>query len=198
MTKIIQIINVTKKIQDKVIFKNLSLEIEDEIFTSIMAPSGFGKTTLVKMISGLDKNFDGRINFAKIKQKDIVVMFQEDRLIENISVFKNLKLINKNTDKIIELLIEFDLEKKMDEKVRNLSGGEKRRVALIRTLLTNKKVMILDEPFNGLDDESKKKIFAYLKNYQKENHKTFILILHDHNDANKLSDKIIQLESLVK
>lgn len=198
MTKVIQIVNVTKKFDNKTIFKNLTVEFEEGITTSIMAPSGFGKTTLVNMISGLDKNYEGRINFAKIKQKDIIVMFQEDRLIENFSVFRNLKLVSKNTNKIVELLIDFDLESKIDERVRNLSGGEKRRVALIRTLLTNKKVMILDEPFNGLDDVTKKKIFAYLKKYKKENDKTFILVMHDHNDANMISDRIIQLDALVR
>lgn len=198
MTKVIQIVNVSKKFDKKTIFKNLTLEFEEGITTSIMAPSGFGKTTLINMISGLDKNYEGRINFAKIKQKDIVVMFQEDRLIENLSVFKNLKLVSKNTNKIVELLIDFELESKIDEKVSKLSGGEKRRVALIRTLLTNKKVMILDEPFNGLDDMTKKKIFAYLKKYQKENDRTFILVLHDHNDANMISDKIIQLDALAR
>ena len=198
MTKVIQIVNVSKKFDKKTIFKNLTLEFEEGITTSIMAPSGFGKTTLINMISGLDKNYEGRINFAKIKQKDIIVMFQEDRLIENLSVFRNLKLVSKNTNKIVDLLIDFELESKIDEKVSKLSGGEKRRVALIRTLLTNKKVMILDEPFNGLDDMTKKKIFAYLKKYQKENDKTFILVLHDHNDANMISDKIIQLDALAR
>lgn len=198
MTKVIQIVNVSKKFDNKTIFKNLTMEFEEGNTTSIMAPSGFGKTTLINMISGLDKNYEGRINFAKIKQKDIIVMFQEDRLIENLSVFKNLKLVSKNTNKIVELLIDFELESKIDEKVSKLSGGEKRRVALIRTLLTNKKVMILDEPFNGLDDMTKKKVFAYLKKYQKENDKTFILVLHDHNDANMISDKIIQLDALAR
>ncbi|MCQ2749831.1 MAG: ATP-binding cassette domain-containing protein [Clostridia bacterium] len=198
MTKVIQIVNVTKTYGDKTLFKNLSLEFDDGIITSIMAPSGYGKTTLINMIAGLDRNYEGRINFAKIKQKDIIVLFQEDRLIDNLTVFKNLKLVCKNTKKIVDLLIDFDLEDKMDTKVRNLSGGEKRRIALIRMLLTNKKVMILDEPFNGLDDDTKKKIIIYLKKYQKENDKTFILVLHDHNDANMLSDKVIQLDSLIK
>lgn len=199
MSNIIKIKDVTKKFNDKIIFEKLNLEIEKNKITTIKAKSGFGKTTLARIIAGLDNEYEGKVELSSgIEKKDIVLMFQEDRLIENVSVYKNLKLVKNNRDLILDYLIDFEIESKMDTLVSKLSGGMKRRVALIRSLLLDKKVVILDEPFNGLDSKIKEKIINTIKDIQKKKKITMIVITHNEIDAKNISDTIIELDNLVK
>ena len=199
MSNIIKIKDVTKKFNDKIIFEKLNLEIEKNKITTIKAKSGFGKTTLARIIAGIDNEYEGKVELSSgIEKKDIVLMFQEDRLIENVSVYKNLKLVKNNRDLILDYLIDFEIESKMDTLVSKLSGGMKRRVALIRSLLLDKKVVILDEPFNGLDSKIKEKIINTIKDIQKKKKITMVVITHNEIDAKNISDTIIELDNLVK
>lgn len=215
MNKIV-IKNLTKSFSDKkhskdLLFDNLNLNIKNNQISVIMAPSGYGKTTLFRMIMNVDKNYKGEIliknhnedlTLAK-KYKDKIMLFQEDRLIDNASVLTNLKIstrINNNEklDKIVEYLIDFKLENAKDKKIKDLSGGMKRRVALIKCLMQEKSLVLLDEPLNGLDAKNKEQVIEILKNYQKKNKCTILVIVHDINDALSLAEKenIIKLDEI--
>ena len=156
--------------------------------------------TVADICNGFVYNeYEGKVELSSgIEKKDIVLMFQEDRLIENVSVYKNLKLVKNNRDLILDYLIDFEIESKMDTLVSKLSGGMKRRVALIRSLLLDKKVVILDEPFNGLDSKIKEKIINTIKDIQKKKKITMVVITHNEIDAKNISDTIIELDNLVK
>lgn len=194
MSNIIKLKNVTKKFNNKSIFEDLNIEIEKNKITTITAKSGFGKTTLARMIAGLDNDYEGIIELSNgLTKKDISIMFQEDRLIENLTVYKNLKLVKNDRDLILDYLIDFELETKMDMLVSKLSGGMKRRIALIKALLLDKKILILDEPLNGLDSKIKLKIIELIKEIQKKKKLTIIFISHNEQDIANISDNVIEL-----
>ena len=142
-----------------------------------MGASGVGKTTLIKILMGLVQADDGKV--IGINNKKISVVFQEDSLCENLSVLLNIKLVCENIsnleiEKSLELL---DLKDCMHKRVRELSGGMKRRIAIIRALLYDFDLLIMDEPFKGLDKETKIKVMDFV--ISKLENKSAIIITHD-------------------
>jgi NitT/TauT family transport system ATP-binding protein len=147
-----------------------------------MAPSGFGKTTLLYIIAGLISPTNGNINIP-INNPKFSFAFQDLRLIESLNVKKNITLVNSNIstndlDKCLEALAIKDLA---DKKVSTLSGGEKSRVSIARALMADYDILLLDEPFNGLDDTTKNKVIKYIK--EKTVHKTVLLVTHNNDEA---------------
>lgn len=188
----IKIEKISKKFGENVVLNNLSLEIEENKVTAIMGKSGVGKTTLIRILLGLEKKDSGII--TGLENKKISVVFQEDRLCDNLSPVLNVKLVtNKKIkdDEIKKELIEIGLENSLKKKVNELSGGMKRRVAIVRAMMANSDLIILDEPFKGLDIETKNKVFLYLK--EKIENKTIIIITHDIEEAKSLNSKILHI-----
>ncbi len=170
-----------KKFDSKVVLENLSLSVAPEEKVLIIAPSGKGKTTLLRIISGLDRDFKGKIeecfNFP-------AMVFQEDRLIEDISVIANLLAVTNDKKKILELLGKVGLGDAENKKVSTLSGGMKRRVAIIRALLLDYDVLVLDEPFTGMNDELKKVVSDVILKENKN--RALILVTHSKEEADYL------------
>ncbi len=177
-----------KHFGSKVIFSNLTLELPDGSVNVIKGISGRGKTTLLRLILGLDKDYSG---FIESPAKFPVALFQEDRLVERLTVGANLRAVSKDSAKISTLLKALDLEKELNSKVDTLSGGMKRRVAIIRALLLDYDWLILDEPFKGLDSELKKRVAALVKSMTVG--KGVILVTHEDEEANLFSGNIIEL-----
>lgn len=170
------------------IFENFSLHIKEGDRVRLSAPSGKGKTTLLRLITGLEKPKKGRI---KIKENaKISVVFQEDRLIPFVSVKKNISLFS-NDEKADTLLRELGLEDCSDMSIDQLSGGMKRRVALARALSKDFDILLLDEAFNGLDGDTLIKACDTVNKYTKN--KTVILISHHENQAQLLSAKSVEI-----
>lgn len=189
----IKIENLSKKYKNKIIFEKVNLEIKENKVTAIMGKSGIGKTTLVKILMGLEMQDEGTIK--GLENKKISVVFQEDRLCENLSSLVNVSLVCDKKIKNSEIereLIEIGLEESIKKVVKELSGGMKRRVAIVRSLMVNFDLLILDEPFKGLDKETKIKVLEYLK--RKIENKTVILITHDIEEAKLLNSDIIYIQ----
>ena len=185
--------NLSKSFDDKIIFNDLSLSIPFGERVAFSAPSGYGKTTLIRMILGLEKADGGEVLSADNKYS---VVFQEDRLLEDFSVKTNIKFIDGNLDNekfgfVLDGLKLSDVAKKP---VKKLSGGMKRRVAIARAVCAEFDVLIMDEPFKGLDAVLKEDVISFLNDYIKD--KTLILVTHDIDDAKKLGCKIVDLPSL--
>ena len=169
--------NLKKRYNDKVVLNNFNYTFKDKTISFIMGATGVGKTTLIKILMGLVQADDGKV--IGINNKKISVVFQEDSLCENLSVLLNIKLVCENIsnleiEKSLELL---DLKDCMHKRVRELSGGMKRRIAIIRALLYDFDLLIMDEPFKGLDKETKIKVMDFV--ISKLENKSAIIITHD-------------------
>ena len=165
---------------------------ENEIWT-LKGPSGIGKTTLLKYILGIKEDafyYNGNIYLDNIEitstpsiQRNISMIFQNDFLFPNLSVIDNLKLVNRlDKNKPQTLLVENNLDYLVNRMPSNLSGGELSRILLLRILLLNTKIILLDEPFNGIDKDNKKNIGDFFIKNLINNKKSAILVTHNDDD----------------
>jgi len=196
----------TKEKEIKAI-ENFNLELKEGEFISIVGPSGCGKSTILSILSGIDKDYKGSINI-----KDNVkfgYMLQQDALLDWKNVFENCmigldiqkKRNKENINYVQNLLESYGLKEFMTSYPKNLSGGMRQRVALIRTLATKPDIILLDEPFSALDYQSRLDVSNDVYRILKNEHKSAIIVTHDIAEAVTLSDKVIILSkrpSIVK
>ncbi len=165
---------------------------ENEIWT-LKGPSGRGKTTLLKYILGIKEDafyYNGNIYLDNIEitstpsiQRNISMIFQNDFLFPNLSVIDTLILVNRlDKNKPQTLLVENNLDYLVNRMPSNLSGGELSRILLLRILLLNTKIILLDEPFNGIDKDNKKNIGDFFIKNLINNKKSAILVTHNDDD----------------
>lgn len=167
----IEIDHISKAFDGRPILTDLSFDISSENSYVITGPSGIGKTTLLRIILGLTKPDSGRVRLLgdyKYSHVNAGVVFQEDRLCESFSAVENVAMVNA---KLSERIAREELEKLLpadilDRPVRLLSGGERRRVCIVRACAIPSDVLIMDEPFTGLDEESRQQAIAYIRNVQ--------------------------------
>lgn len=184
---------------DKIIFSDYNHDFPIGETSVIMAPSGFGKTTLLYLIAGLVTPAKGNINIP-ISTPRFSFAFQDLRLIESATVLKNITLVNSNLaakkiksanvdnsnkNGLDDCLNALGLKSLAHKKVSTLSGGEKSRVAIARALMADYDILLLDEPFNGLDDETKLSTMKYVK--EKTARKTVLLVTHNKDEASYFS-----------
>ena len=175
------------------LIEDLNLIVKENEIWTFKGPSGKGKTTLLKYILGIKEDafdYDGNIYLDKIEitntpsiQRDISMIFQNDFLFPNLSVIENLKLVNRlEKNKPQSLLFENNLDYLINRMPSNLSGGELSRILLLRILLLNTKLILLDEPFNGIDKDNKKNIGDFFIKNLINNKKSAILVTHNEDD----------------
>ncbi len=206
----IEIKNLTKSYDKKCILKNINLKINDNEQVSIIGKSGCGKSTLLRCIARLEKIDKGQIlidneNVNNIKKfyNKVGMVFQSFNLFENMTVLENLiiapvKLKIQTKDEAIKLakgyLKEINLENKINEYPKNLSGGEKQRVAIIRALMEKPKILLLDEPTSSLDPQMKKEVLELISKL-KDYNMTIIVVSHELNFVKDFSSRIIFLDN---
>lgn len=188
----IRVDNVSKSYGDKRVLSNVSCEFEDGKIYCIMGESGVGKTTLIRLIMGLEKPDEGYISSSK----QFAAAFQEDRLLEDRDAVDNVMFVLKNgrsksREQTEQYLSELLPEDRLHIRVDSLSGGMRRRVAVARAMLSDRNTIILDEPFNGLDDETKKTVINFIKKWQ--NNRTVIVVTHSYTDSEMLGAGICML-----
>ena len=187
--------NIGKKYGDQVVFEDLNLEIEKNKFTALVGPSGIGKTSLLRILMGLDKDYTGEI--INYNPRNISVVFQENRLLENFSILENINLVLRkklDQDTLKTQLKLLGLEPSPNEKVKNLSGGMKRRIAILRALALDKEYYIFDEPFKDMDRETQLRLLKLVE--EKLRGKTLIFTSHSQLDIDYLNPRIIDLGDL--
>ncbi|MED4533522.1 ABC transporter ATP-binding protein [Metabacillus fastidiosus] len=199
-------IYVTKDSAMKALEK-INLSVEEGEFISFLGPSGCGKTTLLSIIAALIRPTKGKVTIAgKLvteTNSDTGYMLQQDYLFpwktieENITI--GLKIIGnltkENRQHCLELLKEIGLENVKKQYPHQLSGGMRQRAALVRTLATDPKILLLDEPFSALDFQTKLKLEDLVFQILKEYKKTALLVTHDIGEAIAMSDRIFILSS---
>lgn len=158
----IKIDELNKSFGDTAVFKEFSAEFEDGSVTCIMGISGIGKTTLLRILMGLEDYDDGRI--TGIENKTMAAVFQEDRLCENLTVSANIRMTGGKDEKgiseqeVVKYLEIIGMKDMAGKQVSELSGGMKRRVAILRAVLADRDIVFFDEPLKGLDQETEKKV----------------------------------------
>ncbi|MDE8563413.1 ATP-binding cassette domain-containing protein [Anoxybacillus rupiensis] len=201
----IEIRNLTKKFDEKIVFSNFNLKIEDGEFVIISGSSGCGKTTLLNMIGAIEKIDHGDIIVDGIDIKNkrnhlhyfrtkIGFLFQNFALVDNKTVKENLKMIRKDcrTDlSIEEVLRKVGLEEKINKKVYTLSGGEQQRVALARLMLKKCDIILADEPTGSLDKKNAEAVLDILNQFNEQG-KTIILVTHD-EEIKKGGNRVVNL-----
>lgn len=174
--------------RNKKIISDFSCEFKDGKRYAIMGSSGIGKTTLLRLILGLEKKYEGEI-IKRPNDISVSCVFQEDRLLKHMNVLENVALFS---DEITakKILTELELGNVLNENINELSGGMKRRVSLARALAHEFDVLILDEAFTGLDSKIHDKCLDIVKD--KTENKMVIIVTHNEKDAEKLeAEKII-------
>lgn len=201
----ITLTSLNKEYDGKTVFFDASFKFPKGQITALMGPSGSGKTTIMKILLGLEDyqgNLIGYKSNASLSnsQVDVSVVFQDNRLLPWISVRKNVELVlkeKKNQSEVAifaqEALDLVELGDAADLMPEELSGGMQRRVALARALAFDGDIILLDEPFTGLDEELKQRIASVVISRFKERGKTVILITHDSEEAAIYADHIIKL-----
>ena len=177
--------NVCKSFGGEKVIENFSAEFSTGV-TVLLGASGSGKTTLLNMIMGLEKQDGGTIEGVPEK---ISAVFQEDRLSEDFTPMGNVKAVTGDMVEgktIVSLLSKMGLDERdvLKKKTRALSGGMKRRVAICRALCAQSGLLILDEPFKGLDGNTKENVMKVVKKYTEN--KTVIFVTHDESEAEKM------------
>ena len=161
--------NLYKSFDGTVVLNDFSYKFDRGVYV-LSEPSGAGKTTLLRILCGLEVADSGIV--SKSPQAKTVMMFQEDRLLENLSVMANIMLAiqlhskeqkQSARERIKEALCEVGLEGTENKPVSELSGGQKRRVALLRTLFADADILLFDEPLKGLDEALKQQVIASVK-----------------------------------
>ena len=205
-TKIIELRNVSKSFDGEIVLKNLSLDIHDKEFITLLGPSGCGKTTTLRIIGGFVEPDEGdvcfmgeRINDLPPYKRNVNTVFQRYALFPHLNVFENIafglrvhrtpeKEIVERVEKMIALVNLKGFEKRS---VTTLSGGQQQRVAIARALVNNPKVLLLDEPLAALDLKLRKDMQKELKNIQQQTGITFIYVTHDQVEALSMSVTIV-------
>lgn len=184
-------IDIKEKKYDKLIFCNTSIDIKEAAFIGIKGASGAGKSTLISII-GLLESFDGEYyidddliqNREKCRIKNFAYVFQKPYLIPYLKVKDNLLMPIKNLrknidygffDEVIDLL---DIKHLLDRKINNLSGGEALRVSIGRAVLSNRRIILADEPTGSLDPENAKKIMDLFKGLNQKYNITIVMVTH--------------------
>ena len=185
-------------------------EFEQGKCLAIQGASGSGKSTLLNLIAGFLKPDSGQIVFSgqqidqlKPAERPLTILFQEHNLFNHLTVLQNialglspsLKLSNQQTQKIIQALEELELKGMEQRLPEDLSGGQRQRVALARCLVRSKPLLLLDEPFTGLNEELKQEIQQLLSQLQQKLNLTILWVTHDLDDVEEIADQIACIEN---
>ncbi len=196
----IKLVNLTKEYKDLIAVNNLSLEIEENTLYALLGVNGAGKSTTIKMLSTLISptsgeayihNFNIKTEKEEVK-KIINVSPQETAIGENLSVYENIKLIADiygiEKEYVDEIIKKMKLEDVKNKKAKKLSGGYKRRLSIAMAIVTNPKVLFLDEPTLGLDVIARSELWKFIKEIK--SHMTIILTTHYLEEVEELADKV--------
>ena len=198
----IRIIDLTKRFGDSVVFERFSLDIPLDKPVVIAGRSGCGKTTLLRMLARLDRDYEGTIEGVPER---VSFMFQEDRLLPWQSVRGNIEFVLKDMmekeamGRVVSRMIEaVQLSGHEDKRPAELSGGMKRRVALARTFCYPAELLLLDEPFKGFDEQLNDEMIALFAKLCKQTGRQVVLVTHDLSIVGKLDCRVVRLDDALR
>ncbi|WP_407342138.1 ATP-binding cassette domain-containing protein [Pengzhenrongella phosphoraccumulans] len=186
---------VTLRFGEHVVLDGLDLDLAEGCVTALMGPNGSGKTTLGRLLLGLAVADVGTIHGLDGRRRAAV--FQEDRLCEQLTAVDNVRLVLGRAAARSAVVAELGrvglTGEELRKPVHKLSGGQRRRVAIIRALAAEADLVVLDEPFTGLDTEAKTRILGYVR--ERCDGRTVLLITHDRVEAEWFGARVVHLSS---
>lgn len=206
MNKFLEVKELYKIYNDKVVLNKVSFDVKKGEFLSVLGPSGCGKTTLLRLLIGIEQQTSGSIfldgndiSHTDSSKRKMGIVFQNYALFPNMTVLQNIEYalkfhdeFKKDSKKIaISTLEKIGLIEHMNKKVGFLSGGQQQRVAIARTLALKPEIILFDEPLSALDAANRLTMRDEIKRIQKEYGSTIIYIIHDQEEAFTMSDRIM-------
>ena len=201
--------DIRKEFAGQDVLRGINLSVDENDFVVILGASGSGKSTLLNILSGLEKSDSGEVLYngenisnytetqlTEFRRKNIGFVFQQYYLLNNLTVFQNVRVganLANNSD-CSEILKELGLEDKVEKYPNELSGGEQQRVSIARALAKKPKVLFLDEPTGALDEETGRGILEYIFKLRNESKFTMIMVTHNENIA-QIANKIVHVKS---
>ena len=197
--------HLTKQFGAAPLFTDLCMEVDAPVV--LWAPSGWGKTTLLRILMGLEQPDEGTIETDmdqvpgdglgrnSLSSLTVSAVFQEDRLCESFSPVENVTMCTGRSMKASRVRWEMARllpEECLSRPVSTLSGGMKRRVAVLRALLTPSHILLMDEPFTGMDEDLKRSVIAYIK--EKQDGRILILSTHQEEDVELMGGELVRLK----
>lgn len=187
----IQLEHIRKSYNGLPVLRDVSLSFQDGCRYCLMSPSGSGKTTLLRIIMGLEQPDSGSVKAASLT---VSAVFQEDRLCESFTPLENVMMcagrsINASTLRLeMEKLLPGEC---LDRSAATLSGGMKRRVAVLRAMLAPSDILLMDEPFTGMDEDLKHSVISYIK--EKQEGRILILSTHQEEDIELIGGELVRI-----
>lgn len=202
--------NISKKYDQNLILKDISLDINDKEFLVLVGPSGSGKSTLIRVIAGLEEHDSGKIIYngrdigsIAPKDRELSMVFQNYALYPHKTVFENIAfplLISNFKKQEIETKVnliarKLNIDELLERKPGQLSGGQRQRVAVARAMAKDPNIFLLDEPLSNLDAKLRTKMRKEISSLHKDSDSTFIYVTHDQIEALTLGDRVVILNA---
>ena len=203
--------DITLNYEGRTILNKASLSVARGEIVSLVGPSGSGKTTLLRVIAGLEQPSQGNVVIdgklmtgVPTHKRDVGLVFQDNQLFPHLCVFDNIayslriKRVSKalQIEKVNEMLSLVGMEDLARRDVGNLSGGEAKRIAVARALVADPFILLLDEPLTGLDVELRDRLLEDMGALLRTRGTTVVHVTHDHNEAARLSDRVVDVRTL--
>ena len=207
---LLQIRHLSKSYGDTQILQNINLDIYDGEFLTLLGPSGFGKTTLLRLIGGFELPNAGSLQLEGVdiaglpaEKRPINTVFQQYALFPHMNVYDNiayglkLKGVPKTEidQRVREALAMVQLDHTINRRPQDLSGGQQQRIAIARAVVNRPKMLLLDEPLSALDAKLREQMQSELKRLQRELGITFVFVTHDQQEALSMSDRIAVMKN---
>ena len=209
MENIVSLNDIVVAFDGETILNNISLDIRDKEFVTLLGPSGCGKTTTLRIIGGFLQPDSGNVMFEGKKitnlppyKRNVNTVFQKYALFPHLNVYENIafglrvkKLPEKEVEaRVLQMLELVNLKGFEYRNINNLSGGQQQRVAIARALVNRPKVLLLDEPLGALDLKLRKEMQTELKRIQQSLEITFVYVTHDQEEALTMSDTVVVMK----
>ena len=203
--------DITINFEGRTILDSACLSVARGEIVSLVGPSGSGKTTLLRVIAGLEHPSQGTVVIdnklmtgVPTHKRDVGLVFQDNQLFPHLSVFDNIayslriKRVSKalQIEKVNEMLSLIGMEDLAHRDVGQLSGGEAKRIAVARALVADPFILLLDEPLTGLDTELHDRLLDDMGALLRARQTTVVHVTHDHNEAARLSDRVVDVRTL--